>query len=191
MNDHGTLNDHESLGSVRLRALEKGQRLGLPREWLRRLPGDEPAPGAGPLQRRGMDRFLAWKRQEMLARHGRMNELSPELVAEALEEVATSDGPRRARDASERIMFALAWPKRTPGMRVHLLAAAEDLRNCLRESPSMPLFTDLPGYWRATQDAVLRLDDTVRLRDDCPWPSLQALLRDAEHAARHMPEPAA
>lgn len=191
MNDHNTLNDHEGLGPVRLRMLEEGHRLGLPGEWLKQLPSGEPLPGSSPTQRRGMDSFLTWKRQEMLARLGRMNELSPELVVEALEEVATSDGPRWVRDASERIMFALAWPKRTPGMRLHLLTALADLRTCLRESPSMPLFTDLPGCWRATQDAILRLDDTVQLRGDCPWPSLQALLRDAERAATQPPEPAA
>jgi len=176
------MDDHDAIPMIRARILEEGHRLGLPQDWLERLPHLGRLPGSGLPAKRGMDAFLTWKRQEMLARLGRMDELAPSLVVEALEEVATSDGPGWARDATERIMFALVWPKRTEGMRLQLLTALADLDHCLQESPSMRLFDDLAGCWRATRDSVLRLDDMERLPEECPWLSLADLLGEAENS---------
>ena len=176
------MDDHDGSNSFRTHTLTEGHRLGLPQDWLESLPHAARLPGAGAAAPQAMDTFLAWKRQEMLARLGRMDELAPALVIEALEEVAAADGPGWVRDAMERIMFALVWPKRTEGMRLQLLTAVADLEHCLRESPSMRLFADLAGCWRATRDGVLRLDDMARLPDRCPWPSLADLIADAENS---------
>lgn len=176
------MDDHDGITSIRAHTLAEGHRLGLPHDWLESLPHVARLPGTGASAPRGMDAFLTWKRQEMLARLGRMDELAPALVVEALEEVATADGPGWVRDAAERIMFALVWPKHTEGMRLQLLSALADLGHCMQESPSMRLFADLAGCWRATRDGVLRLDDMVHLPDQCPWPSLADLIEAAENS---------
>ncbi|MBP2312774.1 hypothetical protein [Azospirillum soli] len=181
MDDHDAI-PYAGLTSIRACTLAEGHRLGLPHDWLENLPHAPQLPGSGAVAPHAMDTFLAWKRQEMLARLGRMDELAPALVIEALEEVATADGPDWVRDAAERIMFALVWPKRTEGMRLQLLTATADLEHCLRESPSMHLFADLAGCWRATRDGVLRLDDTMRLPEECPWVSLADLIEAAENS---------
>lgn len=175
------LDHRDGVAAIRTSVLDEGRRLGLPEDWLKRLPRLDPLDGTATPAWRGVDAFLTWKRQEMLARQDRLDELCPGLLVEALEEMATADGPRWIRDSMEKIMFALVWPRRTPGMRVQILTGIADLCHCLRESPSMRLFADLGAGWRSTRDALLRLDDRLDLPDDCPWPSLEDLLHAAEH----------
>ncbi|MGQ9369298.1 hypothetical protein [Azospirillum sp. ST 5-10] len=172
--------DRDERTLARRRLLDEGHRLGLPADWLRHLPRALSLPGNCPAAARGMDTFLTWKRQEMLARQGRLDELAPGLVVRALEEAAAADGPRRLREAAEWLMFALVWPRRGASLLAQQATALADLRHCLAQSPSMHLFADLPDLWRSARDAALRLDDRLDLPSACPWPSLAALMEAAE-----------
>ncbi|HYG87635.1 MAG TPA: hypothetical protein VD978_15355 [Azospirillum sp.] len=169
------MHDTDDLNAARAHALEEGRRLGLPPEWLEHLPRVGELPGSYAVPKHGMDAFLTWKRQEMLARQGRFDELDHALVAEALEDAAIADGPKWLHDTVERVMFALVWPRRTYAMHVEMLMAADHLENCLQDSPSMRLFADLPGCWRSVRHDVQRLDDAIELPEACPWPTLDAL----------------
>ena len=133
---------------VRGEVIAEGVRFGLPREWLGMLPRVEELPGEyGDATVKG-DAFLVWKAQEHLVRTGRLAETDPALVAEALEDAAANDGPRWLHGA-QRLMFLMAWPRRTCHLHVELGLAVDHLRACLEEAPSMWLLVDeaRDGSW--------------------------------------------
>lgn len=114
---------------------------------------------------------------------GRLDEIDRGLVKDALETVAAHDGPRRFCDALRRLLFILAWPKRTYQLHGELKLALENLRGCLKDSPSMRLFytPERPKRaWQLARFAVIELDDTIPEPPKvCPWPSVQKLLHAA------------
>ncbi len=166
----------------RAETIAEGVRLGLPREWVEALPKIEELPGEYGKQQVEGDAFLVWKAQEYLVRTGRVAETDPALLGEALEDLAANDGPRWLRKATRRVMFLLAWPRRTYYLHVELGMAVDHLRGCLEESPSMWLMVDKSWQdcWWSTQYEIQGLDDTLDLPDACPWPTLDDLLRAAE-----------
>jgi hypothetical protein len=160
----------------------EGVRLGLPRDWLGMLSRVEELPDEyGDAAVKG-DAFLVWKAQEHLVRTGRLAEADLALVAEALEDAAANDGPRWLHGAQRRLMFLVAWPRRTHHLHVELGLAVDHLRACLEEAPSMWLLVDeaRDGSWQLARSEALGLDDTLDLPDACPWPGLDDLLRAAE-----------
>jgi hypothetical protein len=162
--------------------IEDGIGLGLPREWLENLPKIEELPGRYEGYGPDGDAFLVWKAQEHLVRTGRTAEADPMLLAEALEDEAASDGPEWLHNALKRVMFVMAWPRRTYHLKVELGMALDHLCGCLEDAPSMWVF--LEKRWRSTwssaQFKVMCLDDRIEPPDECPWATIEDLFRDAE-----------
>jgi hypothetical protein len=162
--------------------IDEGVGLGLPREWLGKLPRVEELPGEYGVAAVKGDAFLVWKAQEHLVRTGRLAEVDPALLAEALEDAAANDGPRWLHGAQRRLMFLMAWPRRNYHLKVELGLAVDHLRACLEEAPSMWLLVDetRDGSWQLVRSEALGLDDTLDVPETCPWPRLDDLLRAAE-----------
>jgi hypothetical protein len=175
---------------TRARALREGLRLGLPREWLGRLPEVELLPGRYSTSdpNYGRDTFLTWKAQEHLVRTGRLAEVDPDLVAEALEDAAANDGPKWLDRWLRRAMFLLAWPKHSYHLGVELGMAIDMLEGCFEASPSMWLTVepDWQDTWQLARFEILGLDEALEpeLPEACPWPTLPALLAAARTQAR-------
>ena len=156
--------------------------MGLDPAWLAQLPRVEELPGEyAPASVEG-DAFLVWKAQELLARTGRLTEADRMLVAEALEDAAANDGPRWLHESLQKLLFLMAWPRRTCHLHVELGLALDHLRGCLKESPSMWLLVDndRDRCWYLARADALGLDERLELPEGCPWPSLAALARAAE-----------
>ena len=166
----------------RQEVIAEGARLGLEPGWLARLPHVEELAGDYAAAAMEGDAFLVWKAQELLARTGRLAEADAMLVAEALEDAAANDGPRWPHDGLRRLMFLMAWPRRTYHQHVELGLALDHLRGCLEESPSMWLLVDekWDRSWYLARSDVLGLDDGLDLPEACPWPALADLERGAE-----------
>ena len=174
----------EELRPIRTEAMERGERLGLPRPWLEQLPRIEELPGTyadGHDQLDG-DAFLAWKAQEYLVRSNRLGEASPALLAEALEDAAAADGPGWLHDALRRLMFLMAWPHRSYYLKVELDLARDRLRACLEDSPSMHLLISecWARTWLSVRYEIEGLDDRLSLEEACPWSTLDELTAAAD-----------
>lgn len=171
-----------SRDDIRHSTVALGRSLGLPEDWLRALPEIGTLPGATAEVDYGADAFLTWKRQEMLVRSGRLDEIDRALVAEALEDAAGHDGPGWLWRALDDLLFVLAWPKRTYHLHVRLRMALDHLRGCLEASPSMRLFEErLDRAWQRACFEVTSLDEAVAEPPEaCPWPDLDAVMAAAE-----------
>jgi hypothetical protein len=174
---------------TRERVLETGRRLGLPDWWLEKLPEISELPGSSGTVDYGEDAFLTWKRQEMLVRTRRLDEIDWDLVAEALEGAAASDGPRWWDSAVDEIMFILLWPKRTYYLHVQLGMAVSHLEGCLEDSPATRLLVDLRRSWWLAANRVEGFDDSIAVQgfnagdpaaDACPWADVDALIQAAK-----------
>lgn len=148
---------------------------GLPQEWIAALPEIRPLPGVyadkAAYEAEGIDVFLLWKQQELLARTGRVAECDPVLVADALEQTAAIDGPRRLHDNLRDIMFFLAWPHRTHHVLVHLSVALESFEDALASAPSIAGGINLDRLWQLVRLDIIGLGMPAP-PEVCPWPNL-------------------
>jgi|GEM_PF-4901126 len=157
----------------------------LPEGWLAALPEITKLPGRYENSEYGADAFLTWKRQEFLARTGRITEANIDLVAEALEDASVHDGPSWLDKALIEALFLLAWPKSGYQLGVELSVAADMLAGCLESSPSMEKFLDIEGAWKRARYRVFMLDEERgNPPEECPWKSVDEIMRTAKAKSR-------
>jgi hypothetical protein len=194
MNDGDDLDDDwdgRPPPDIRARTLREGIRLGLPRAWLGALPEVDALPGRYLTQEPDYhgDAFLAWKAQEHLVRTGRLAECDPDLVAEALEDAATHDGPACWGRYLRQVMFYTAWPIHSYHLGCQLDMAIELLGACLHDAPSMWLDIEADWqdrWWSVWHHALslLGVEEAPTLPETCPWPTLPDLLVAARARVR-------